>query len=44
MISFDHPKGRFSHRTVGVIIQGGRVLLHRAEDEDFWTLPGGDDR
>ncbi|MBA3468614.1 MAG: NUDIX hydrolase [Herpetosiphonaceae bacterium] len=41
MISFDHPQGRFSHRTVGVIIQAGRVLLHRAENEHFWTLPGG---
>jgi ADP-ribose pyrophosphatase YjhB (NUDIX family) len=41
MISFDHPQGRFSHRTVGVIIQAGRVLLHRAENEEFWTVPGG---
>jgi ADP-ribose pyrophosphatase YjhB (NUDIX family) len=24
-----------------VIVDGGRVLLHRAEFEDFWSLPGG---
>jgi ADP-ribose pyrophosphatase YjhB (NUDIX family) len=24
-----------------VVIHGGRVLVHRGEKDDFWTLPGG---
>lgn len=41
MLNFKHTKGRFNYRTVGVITLGERLLVHRAEDEDFWTLPGG---
>jgi ADP-ribose pyrophosphatase YjhB (NUDIX family) len=29
------------YRVAGVAIHEGRVLLHRAEIDDFWSLPGG---
>lgn len=36
---FDQPK--FNLRTAAIIRQNDHVLIHRAESEDFWTLPGG---
>jgi ADP-ribose pyrophosphatase YjhB (NUDIX family) len=41
MICFDHGTRRFAYRIVGVAIHDGSVLLHRANGERFWTLPGG---
>lgn len=41
MITFAHDTTRFTYRVVGVAIEDGRVLLHRAESDDFWALPGG---
>jgi len=41
MITFERGNVRFSHRTVGVAVHDGHVLLHRAESDDFWALPGG---
>lgn len=42
MITFKDPAGhKFNCRVVGVIIDGDRVLLHRCENDDFWTFPGG---
>jgi ADP-ribose pyrophosphatase YjhB (NUDIX family) len=41
VITFDEGNLRFNYRVVGTAIDGDRVLLHKAEDEDFWTLPGG---
>lgn len=41
MITLDIGDARFSFRTVGVAIHDDRVLLHRAEWDDFWALPGG---
>ncbi|HEX6817408.1 MAG TPA: NUDIX hydrolase [Ktedonobacterales bacterium] len=41
MIMQTEPEGRFVYRVAGVAIHDGRVLLHRAESEDFWSLPGG---
>ena len=41
MIQVDQDGRRFNYRVVGVAIHDGAVLLHRAGDEPFWTLPGG---
>ncbi|GAB4440332.1 MAG: NUDIX domain-containing protein [Anaerolineae bacterium] len=41
MITFDVGGVRFVYRTVGVAIDGGRVLLHQADGDDFWSMPGG---
>jgi ADP-ribose pyrophosphatase YjhB (NUDIX family) len=41
MIKFDDGVRRFNYRIAGVAIQDGAVLLHRAERDAFWTLPGG---
>ncbi len=41
MISIREGKRAFNYRIVGVAIHEGRVLLHRGEKEEFWTLPGG---
>jgi len=41
MICFDRDNRRFNYRIVGVAIHNDSVLLHRANDEPFWTLPGG---
>lgn len=41
MITFSENGVRFNCRIVGVAIHNSRVLLHRAEWDDFWSLPGG---
>jgi ADP-ribose pyrophosphatase YjhB (NUDIX family) len=41
MLAFQHAKGRFNYRTVGVLLHQQSVLVHRAETDSFWTLPGG---
>lgn len=41
MITLTQENTRFTCRIVGVAIDQGRVLLHKAEDDDFWALPGG---
>jgi ADP-ribose pyrophosphatase YjhB (NUDIX family) len=41
MITFETPQGQFNYRVAGVAIVDGHVLLHQAQGEDFWTLPGG---
>jgi ADP-ribose pyrophosphatase YjhB (NUDIX family) len=42
LISLDfEPARRFSYRIVAVVIHEGYVLLHRADYENFWSLPGG---
>lgn len=41
MISFQIDGIRFNYRVVGVCIEAGNVLLHKAERDDFWSLPGG---
>ena len=40
-ITFSTGGRAFNLRAVGVIVHQGRVLIHRAVNEDFWTLPGG---
>lgn len=32
---------RFVYRVAGVALHQDRVLLHRADRDDFWALPGG---
>ena len=41
MIRLEHGNQRFNYRVVGVAIHENSVLLHRADNETFWTLPGG---
>jgi ADP-ribose pyrophosphatase YjhB (NUDIX family) len=41
MISFSQESNCFNYRIAGVAVDGDRVLLHRAEHEPFWSLPGG---
>jgi ADP-ribose pyrophosphatase YjhB (NUDIX family) len=40
-ISFERNNVQFDHRVAGVALHDGHVLLHRAECDDFWALPGG---
>ncbi|KEO84450.1 hypothetical protein EL26_04955 [Tumebacillus flagellatus] len=41
MINFDLGGRRFNHRSTGIVVHDGYVLLHRLEKDDFWSLPGG---
>lgn len=41
MITFTQNNIRFNCRIVGVAVHDERVLLQRAEMDDFWALPGG---
>jgi 8-oxo-dGTP pyrophosphatase MutT (NUDIX family) len=41
MITYDSGPARFNYRIAGVAIDRGRVLVQRAESDDFWCLPGG---
>jgi len=41
MITFERGDVRFNYRVVGIAFDADRVLLHRAERDDFWALPGG---
>lgn len=34
-------KEKFILRVAGIFLKDQKVLLHRAEHEDFWCLPGG---
>ena len=40
LLEFETEGGVFVYRVVGVAIDGGRVLIHRAERDAFWALPG----
>jgi ADP-ribose pyrophosphatase YjhB (NUDIX family) len=40
-IAFGKGNVRFYFRVAGVMLHGDEVLLHRADYEDFWSLPGG---
>ncbi|MCC7421438.1 MAG: NUDIX hydrolase [Planctomycetaceae bacterium] len=41
MLCFDETPRRFQYRIVAVALHEGRVLLHRGDDDEFWSLPGG---
>lgn len=40
VLDFEGPR-RFNFRIVAVFIDEGHVLIHRAGNENFWSLPGG---
>ncbi|WP_374347948.1 NUDIX hydrolase [Chitinimonas sp.] len=41
MISFDTSTHRFNLRAAAIIHRGNSILLHRLENDEFWSLPGG---
>jgi ADP-ribose pyrophosphatase YjhB (NUDIX family) len=41
MITFQRDRWQYDFRTAAVAIHRGHVLLHRAEPDNFWALPGG---
>lgn len=41
MISFSQNSKRFNFRVAGIAIDGDHILLHRFDQDDFWTFPGG---
>ena len=41
MITLQHGNSTFTYRVAAVIIDQNRVLLHHAEQENCWSLPGG---
>ena len=41
IVSFGSEGRTFNYRAAAVIVHEGRVLLHRADYEDFWSMPGG---
>lgn len=41
MLQIERTDRRFIYRTAGVALDHDRVLIHRAEVDDFWALPGG---
>ena len=41
MVTLDHGARRFNFRVAGVALRDGHLLVHRAEADDFWVLPGG---
>ncbi len=41
MIVVSEEETRFNYRVVGVALHAGRVLVHRAVQDNFWALPGG---
>jgi len=41
MIRFEQENNLFNYRVVGVAAHEGSVLLHQAEGDTFWSLPGG---
>ena len=41
MITFGKGQLQFNYRTVGVALNNNQVLLHKSENDYFWSLPGG---
>ena len=41
MITFEVGQDQFNYRAAGIVLDEGWALLHRAEIDDFWVLPGG---
>lgn len=40
-ISWHQGETRFNYRAAAVCLHEGHVLLHRAEVDSFWSVPGG---
>lgn len=40
-VVFKTEQAVFNYRVVGVLIQNGHVLIHRAANDSTWSLPGG---
>lgn len=40
-VGFTRGGKRFSYRVAGLCVHDGFALLHRAEPDTFWSLPGG---
>jgi ADP-ribose pyrophosphatase YjhB (NUDIX family) len=41
LLRIEEGDWRFQCRVAGIAVDQGRVLLHHADFEDFWTFPGG---
>ena len=41
MIRIEDGDDRFNYRVVGLAVHENSILLHKAEGDDFWALPGG---
>ncbi|WP_160032084.1 NUDIX domain-containing protein [Paenibacillus sp. An7] len=41
MISYNHESIEYHTTTGGIIIQNGKVLLQREQNQPYWFLPGG---
>lgn len=41
MIAYTEGTCRFQVRAAALVRHAGHLLVHQAEGEDFWTLPGG---
>ncbi|HMA63638.1 MAG: NUDIX hydrolase [Fibrobacterota bacterium] len=38
---FDRDNTRFNFRAVGILIHDNKVLLHKINNNPYWSLPGG---
>ena len=41
MLRFDQGNLRFNYRSVAVLLNGTKVLIHTTPRDNFWALPGG---
>ncbi|HVZ39209.1 MAG TPA: NUDIX hydrolase [Candidatus Kapabacteria bacterium] len=41
MLTISRDDRVFQYRAVAIALQGGRILLHKTEDDWFWSPPGG---
>ncbi len=40
-INFNFEKGRFTHRSTGILILNNKILLETSDGVNFWSPPGG---
>lgn len=41
MIKLDKGNSRFNYRIAGIAINENSVFVHKSEEDNFWTFPGG---